>query len=93
MSTISKTTAITKIKFENTTTTDSIEIPGINLSSDGKYLEVDIDQTLCKENGTTSRDFLGVFPSFLPTTNSYSTTVSGSGYTLVQKISYNPTYL
>lgn len=83
---------ITVIKFENTTTDDFIEVSGLNLGTDGDYLEIDIDNMTVKEN-TTDKDFTGVFPSFTTSTNDYEVTITGTGYTLNQKITYYPTYL
>jgi hypothetical protein len=87
------TTEVSKIKFENKETNDFIEVPGLSLSSSGSYLEIDIENMTVMEGGTTNKDFEGVFPFFISSTNSYETTVSGSGFTLVQKITYFPTYL
>jgi hypothetical protein len=86
-------TEISKIKFENTTTDTYIEVSGLSLSADGNYLEIDIKNMTATEGASTNVDFSGVFPKFNTSTNSYSTTVSGSGYSLVQTIEYYPTYL
>lgn len=86
-------TEISKIKFENTTTDTYIEVSGLSLSADGNYLEIDVKNMTATEGASTNVDFDGVFPKFNTSTNSYSTTVSGSGYSLVQTIEYYPTYL
>jgi len=84
--------AITTIRFENTTSGCFIEVEGLNLNADGKFLEVDVEKMTVKEN-TTNVDFKGVFPSFLTGSNSYMTTITGSGFTVTQTIVYFPTYL
>ena len=86
--------AITKIKFENTTTGDWIEVDDLNLAADGDYLEIDCENMTVKENAT-SKDFDGVFPEFEPGTNNYTVTITGGGgsFTLNQTITYYETFL
>lgn len=86
------TTQITVIKFSNSTTEDWIEVAGLTLAANGNYLEIDLENMTVKQDGTT-KDFTGVFPSFDPGINSYVVTITGTGYTLSQTITYFQTYL
>ena len=88
------TTAITQIKFENTTTTESITVSSLAIDASGDYLEIDIENMTVKvshDGGAAAEvDFSGVFPTFKATSNSYSVTITGGGatWTLEQDIDY-----
>ncbi len=86
--------AITAIKFENTTTGDWIEVDNLTLDSNGDYLEIDCAGMTVKE-GTTSKDFSGVFPEFEPGVNNYTVTITGGGgsFALQQLITWYETFL
>lgn len=84
--------AVTELSFQNNTTGDEIDVTNLSLAANGNYLEVDTNEMTVKENGTNI-DFDGVFPSFDTSTNSYTVTITGSGFTLNQSITYYPTYL
>ncbi len=86
------TPAVSKIKFENKTTGDFIEVSGLNLSSNGQYLEIDCENMTVKENSTNS-DFVGVFPSFEPGINVYEVTITGTTFQIFQDFYYYDTYV
>lgn len=93
------TAAITQIKFENTTTTDTITVPSLALDASGDFLEIDVElmiATVSHDGGSAVElDFTGVFPLFDAGSNSYKVTVTGGGatWTLDQTITFFPTYL
>ena len=90
---------VTQIKFENTTTTDSITVPSLTLDANNDYLEIDTEAMTVKVSydggAATEVDYTGVFPLFNAGSNSYETTVTGGGatFTLDQEIIYYSTYL
>ena len=91
--------AITQIKFENTTTSESMTVATLALDASGDYLEIDCNAMTVKvshDGGTaTEVDFTGVFPDFKAVSNSYEVTITGGGATweLDQTITYYPLYL
>lgn len=91
--------AITAIEFENSTTGDSITISNLLLDASGDYLEIDCDEMTVKVSydgaASTEIDFTGVFPSFVASSNNWTTTVTGGGssWNLTQEIEYYPSYL
>jgi hypothetical protein len=84
---------ITAITFTNTTTGDWITIPLLTLTSNAHYLELDLNLMTVIQDGTTAKDFTGVFPSFMPGVNAYTVAITGSGFNVTQLITYYPTYL
>ena len=93
------TAAITQIKFENVTTSESITVGSLTLDTNGDYLEVDIENMTVNAvqsgGARTEIDFTGVFPEFKAISNEYSVIVTGGGATweIEQIIEYYPTYL
>lgn len=91
--------AITQIAFTNSTTGDVITIGNLTLDASGDYIEVDTENmtvTASYDGGAgTEIDYTGVFPTFVAGNNSYSLTLTGGGatFTVVQTITYYPTYL
>lgn len=90
--------AITGVSLVNSTTTDTITFTGLALSGSGDYLEVDTDSMSAVQNtgsGEVEIDFTGVFPRFVTSTNSYTTTLTGGGAskTISQQITYHASYL
>lgn len=90
--------AITQIKFENTTTGESITIPSLVLDASGDYLIIDCDEMTVKRSydggAETEIDFTGTFPSFVAGSNSYTLTITcGGTFSITQTIEYYPLYL
>lgn len=95
----SPTSAITQIKFTNSSTNKSITVGSLAIDANGDYLEVDCDamtvQVSHDGGAAVNIDFDGVFPIFLTNTNSYSTIITGGGasWSLRQYIEYYAQYL
>lgn len=94
----SPSSAITAIQFVNNTTGDTFAVSGLVLSGNGDYLELDTENMTVAYNtgsGEVTVDFTGVIPTFVTSTNSYTTTMTGGGAskTLVQSIVYSASYL
>ena len=90
--------AITQIKFENTTTSESITIPSLVLDASGDYLIVDCENMTVERSydggAETDIDFTGIFPSFIAGSNSYTLTITcGGTFNITQTIEYTPLYL
>lgn len=89
--TIVSETSMTAIKFENTTTSESITIT--RSFSAGEVLEIDTENKTV-EVDDTEVDFSGVFPEFLPGTNSYTLTITdGGAFEVNLDIDYTSLYL
>ena len=90
--------AVTTIKFENTTLSESITVPSLVLDASGDYLSIDCENMTVKRSYSggdeTSIDFEGIFPNFNSTSNSYELTITCAGtYNITQSITYYATYI
>lgn len=84
-------TDMTAIKFENTTTSDWIQIARSFSAAD--VLVINCDTEVVQVNGSNV-DFTGAFPSFNPGSNSLRIITTDSGaFQITVSIVYYPTYL
>lgn len=81
---------ITKIKFENETNDDWIEVETTFIV--GKDLIIDCENETVRFD-SDDVDFTGIFPSISPGDNKFHLTITGSGYKYNLTISYWPRYL
>ena len=89
--TITNETSMTVLKFENTTTSQYIEIT--RAFADAEVIAIDCELMTCKVDGTAV-DFAGVFPNFNVGANSYKITVTdGGAFDVDLDIDYYPLYL
>lgn len=89
--TIDAETSMTKVKFENTTTSESITVSQSLSAAD--VIEIDCENKSVEVN-STEVDFLGQFPAFNPDTNSFTiTTTDGGAFQYDLYIEYYPSYL
>lgn len=84
-------TNLTAIRFDNTTTSDWIQIARSFAAAE--VLTIDCDAETVKV-GTTDVDFTGVFSTFYPSTNAVRITSTDSGaFQITCSIVYYPTFL
>lgn len=91
--TITNETSMTVLKFENTTTSQYIQVTPSGGFADADVLVIDCELMTCKINGT-SVDFAGVFPDFNVGSNGYKITVTdGGAFDISLDIDYYSLYL
>ena len=91
--TVDAATALNKIKFVNQLLdgiTNSITVSQSFVTN--SILTIDCDEKTVKI-GNTNSDFLGVFPEFNPSTNSFTLIVTSSAHSVDLHVEYYPTYL